>query len=89
MRVYTTSEKYLGRVKDVVIDYDTGVVMEYVIRAWPLRTYTISRERVIRIEGNRMIVEDRVYDDTRQHISRVRVTAPSDIVSALALQSKK
>jgi len=83
MRVYTVSEKYLGRVTDVVIDYDTGVVMEYVIRGWFFRTYTISRERVIRIEHHRMIVEDRVYDNNiAHHVSRARVVAPPDTVSA-------
>jgi len=82
MRVYTVSGKYLGRVKDVVVDYDTGVVMEYVIRVWLLRTYTISRERVMRIENNRMIVEDRVYDTIASHVADARVVAPPDTVSA-------
>lgn len=62
MQVYTASGVRVGRVRDISIDVDTGVVCEYFIKTGFRTMRTITRERVIRIESDRLIVEDRVIE---------------------------
>ena len=60
MQVYTASGVRVGRVRDISIDVDTGVVCEYLVKTGFRTACTLARERVVRIESDRLIVEDRV-----------------------------
>ncbi len=62
MSVYTAAGVHVGRVTDFSIDVDTGVVLEYAVKTGFRSVTIIARERVIRIETDRLIVEDRVID---------------------------
>lgn len=82
MHVYTTSGVHVGKVVDFSIDVDTGVVIEYVVKHRLLSTIIIARERVIKIEEDKMIVEDRVLADVEEQKIKISLN-PSDAVSLI------
>lgn len=61
--VYTHSGDYIGRVGRFVIDEESQLVVEYVVRAFPYfspfcREQVIPRAAVLSISSAKMIVED-------------------------------
>ncbi|MFA6553631.1 MAG: PRC-barrel domain-containing protein [Patescibacteria group bacterium] len=72
MPVYTQSDEHLGKVSDFVVDLETQNIRQYSVRSRDLiaellqRDLLISREQVIRITEEKMIVEDSILAETEQ-----------------------
>lgn len=79
MHVYTTSGTHMGKVKDISFDIDTGMVVEYLVNSLLYKTYVIAREQVVRYEEDRIIVEDRVLNDTGEKKVTIPLTPPNPI----------
>lgn len=60
MHVQTVSGIHVGKIIDFSIDIDSGVVLEYLVRKGLSSVITITRERVVKIQDDIMIVEDQV-----------------------------
>ncbi len=65
--VETRAGKRLGHVSDVVIDIDGQLIAQYYVRSAALiggDSYVISRDQVIRIDEEKMVVADSVVPVT-------------------------
>lgn len=79
MHVYTTSGTHVGRVADFSIDSDSGMVLEYLVRKGFVSTVTIARDRVVRIEEEKLIVEDRVLTDFEEVKKKISLNPPNPV----------
>lgn len=77
MSVYTASGAHVGRVSDFSIDVDSGILLEYAVKTGFRSSITIAREQVVRIENDRLIVEDRVFDKDSAAAVRPPILAPN------------
>ncbi len=79
MHVYTTSGTHVGKVVDFSIDVDSGLVLEYLVRRGLVGSIAIDRDRVVRVEEDRLIVEDHVSADIEGATINLPLSSP-DIV---------
>lgn len=82
MQMYTASGVHVGKVVDLSFDSDTGMVLEYLVRTGLVATTTIARERVLRIEDSKLIVEDRVSDEITEEQKQSTFTPPDPVALA-------
>ncbi len=80
MHVYTTSGTHVGKVVDFSIDVETGMLLEYSVKHGLLSSpITIARERIVRIEEDKLIVEDRVWTEEQEKKLKIPFGAPDPV----------
>jgi sporulation protein YlmC with PRC-barrel domain len=58
-RVETVSGTYLGKVRDIEMDVESHLIVQYLVSLWPGQiTHRIHRNQVVRIESAKIVVED-------------------------------
>jgi len=58
LKVETKSGVFLGKIKNVIIDTDSQIILQYEVGNLFNREYLISQEQVLFIDNQKMIVDD-------------------------------
>ena len=83
----TASGTELGHVHDVVFEIDGQMVAQYIVKMskWSAKSYTISRDQVVRFEEYKMIVDDSVV---REEAREQTVRSPAVKPEAVAMREQ-
>jgi len=90
LSVETTLGIVLGSVDDIVLDIDAQHIVQYEVRHSLLssKLHTISREQVVSITKEKMVVEDAVVPNAEQERGLNQLWKDSRLTSQKSLQEK-
>lgn len=66
LEVQTKSNLILGKVQDLILETEGQNILQYEVSKLVGKKYLISREQVISIDENKMIVEDSVDSELKE-----------------------
>lgn len=68
--VKTRSEKFIGRVRDVVLETEGQSIMQYTVApsSFSAKTYLIGRDQIIAIQSDAIIVDDMVMTKNEEKL---------------------
>lgn len=66
-KVYTRSQVYLGKVRDVIVDLDSETIEQYEVSKFGFwsQNYLINQKQVVGYKDNMIIVEDAKWEEVQ------------------------
>lgn len=74
LSVRTVSGVELGNIRDIILDTESQIVLQYEVSSLFGNKYLISREQVISVDNEKMIVEDDLTGVENKNIKESKVS---------------